>query len=225
MKQPSIYLVGGDEFSAKTEPADRRVLDILGGSRVAIVPTAAARQHPEIAARHGVRHFSRLGGDAEAVMMLGEKDAQDPELCSMLVGADLIYLTGGDPAHLVKVFQGSTALETLRGAAEQGSIIGGSSAGAMALGPVVAFPRQGIGEGLGLVDVATIPHSESIPQARLDEIARTIGAEHWIAAIPSQSSCLVTGDRLESFGPDAVAVYVGATWRIVEPNTETLLSG
>jgi len=223
--QPLIYLAGGGEFSAATEPADRRVLGMLSGSRVAIVPTAAARHSPELAARNGVSYFSRLGGDAEAVMMLDENDAQDEELCSMLARADLIYLTGGDPAHLVKVFQGSRGLETLERAAERGSIIGGSSAGAMALGPVVAFPKQGIAKGLGLVDVVTIPHAESIPQARQDEIADAIGTDHPIAAIPSESTCMVNGDKLESFGPDAVAVYAGATWRTVEPNTATQLSG
>ena len=223
--RPSIYLTGGGEFSAATEPADRRVLGMLGGPRIAIVPTAAARHSPELAAQNGVLYFSRLGSDAEAVRVLEENDAQDAELCSMLAKADLIYLTGGDPAHLVKVFQGSTALETLRQAAERGSIIGGSSAGAMALGPVVAFPKEGIGDGLGLTEVVTIPHAESIPQTRLDEVVDAIGADHPIAAIPAESACMVSGDKLESFGPDAVAVHIGDSWRTVEPNTETSLGG
>lgn len=225
MKQRSVYLAGGGEFSATAAIADRRVLDILSGSRVAIVPTAAARHSPELAAGNGVRYFAELGSDAAAVMILNETDAQDPKLCATLAESDLVYLTGGDPAHLVKVFRESTALEALRRAADQGSIIGGSSAGAMALGPVVAFPKEGIGEGLGLVDVVTIPHSESIPQARMDEIADAIGGDHPIVAIPAESACMVSGDRLESFGPDSVSVYIGGEWRTVEPNTGTLLGG
>lgn len=225
MEQPFVYLVGGGEFSDRTAPADRRMLGMLAGARVAIVPTAAAQHRPELAAGHGVRYFARLGSDAEAVMILNQKDAEDPELCSVLVKADLIYLTGGDPAHLVRAFRGSAAFEALRGAAEQGSIIGGSSAGAMALGPVVAFPNAGIGEGLGLIKLVTIPHAESIPQARMDQITDAIGGDHPIVAICAESACMVSGDKLENFGPDAVAVYVGGGWRTVEPNTKTLPSG
>ena len=51
IRQP-IYLVGGDEFSSATAQADKRVLAMLEGPRVAVVPTAAASHRPELAAEN-----------------------------------------------------------------------------------------------------------------------------------------------------------------------------
>jgi len=196
---------------------------MLEGRRVAVVPTAAASHRPELAAENGVRHFSALGADATTVMILDEADAANEALCGRLMESDLIYLTGGNPAHLVEVLQGSPALAALRQSLEQGSIVGGSSAGAMALGPLVAFPRQGVADGLALADVVTVPHSESIEEGRLQELSRTIGGDHTIVAIPSQSACLVTGQRLEGLGPDAVSVFAVGSWHRVEPGGDLSL--
>jgi peptidase E len=218
-----IYLVGGDEFSAATAQADERVLGMLGRKRVAVVPTAAAGQRPELAGENGVRHFAALGADARIVMILDKADAGDRDLCERLTESDLIYLTGGNPTHLVEVLQGSPALAALRQSSAQGAIVGGSSAGAMALGPVVAFPRQGVAKGLAMVEVVTVPHSESIEEERLQELSRTVAGDHTIVAIPSRSACLVTGQRLKGLGPDAVSVFAGGAWRRIEPGRELSL--
>ena len=203
--------------------ADERVLGMLKGKRVAVVPTAAAQHRPELAGGNGVRHFAALGAEASVVMILDKADARNAELCGRLTESDLIYLSGGDPAHLVEVFQGSLALATLRQSAERGSIVGGSSAGAMALGPMVAFPQQGVARGLAIVDVVTVPHSESIGEGRLRELSRTVGNDHTIVAIPSRSACLVTGKQLEGLGPDAVSVFAEGAWHRVEPGQELSL--
>ena len=103
MTGQAIYLVGGDEFSPATALADERVLGMLRRKRVAVVPTAAADQRPELAGENGVRHFSALGADASIVMILDKADAGNGEFCERLMESDLIYLTGGSPAHLVEV--------------------------------------------------------------------------------------------------------------------------
>ncbi len=98
-----IALVGGNEFRANCDSMDRLLLDATGAERpgVAIIPTAAAEQNPSMAAANGVSHFDRLGADAWPLMVLTSGDAGDPKNVSRLDDADLVYLTGGDPGHLV----------------------------------------------------------------------------------------------------------------------------
>jgi cyanophycinase len=221
--QAPIYLVGGDEFSTATEEADRHVLGLLADPLVVILPTAAAEQRPDLAARNGIRYFTGLGAAAEAVMVLDNADADSEKLCSQLDAADLIYLPGGNPARVVDVLGESRALDVIRRAPDRGAIVGGSSAGAMALGPVVAFPGGGTANGLNILNVVTVPHSESIAEERLQQLAGTISRDHAIAAIPSQSACLVTGTRLRNLGPVASSLLVRDDWHRVEPGEEVSL--
>jgi hypothetical protein len=52
-----IALHGGGEFQRGSEIGDRRLVVAAGGAdaRVIVVPTAAARDYPEMAARNGVQ--------------------------------------------------------------------------------------------------------------------------------------------------------------------------
>ena len=73
-----ISLVGGDEFGPRCESMDRELLDLRPSTRlaarlaVAVVPTAAAGQRPELAAANGTRYFESLGAEARGVMARGE---------------------------------------------------------------------------------------------------------------------------------------------------------
>ena len=65
-----IALVGGDEFGPRCESVDRELLNLRPSTRlaVAVVPTAAAGQRPELAAANGTRYFESLGAEARGVM-------------------------------------------------------------------------------------------------------------------------------------------------------------
>ena len=119
MSLRKIALVGGDEFRRGCEAMDTTILEATGARRprVSVVPTAAAAQNPAKAASNGVSYFSSLGADASAVMALGPADAADPGLIAPLAQADVVYLTGGDPAHLLRTLRGSLLLDALRGRA------------------------------------------------------------------------------------------------------------
>ena len=156
-----IALVGGDEFRDGCEPMDREILDATGASRprVLIVPTAAARQNPSKAAANGVAYFEGLGAEADSLMVLDSEDAGDYGLVSRVRWADVIYLTGGDPAHLLNVLRGSRMLESVKEAVSGGAVLAGSSAGAMVLGEWMRY--GGVRPALGLLDgLAVLPHHE-----------------------------------------------------------------
>ena len=101
-------MVGGDEFRASCVVMDRHVLELTAKAnpRVAIIPTAAARENPGLAASNGVRHFSGLGADAYSVDVVRREDAENPRIVAQLDGANVIYFTGGSPEHLHSVLAG-----------------------------------------------------------------------------------------------------------------------
>ena len=125
-----IALVGGNEFRENCESMDRAVLAATGVERprVAISPTAAAQQGASMAAANGVSYFGRLGADAWPLMVLSSNDADDPKFVSRLDDADLVYLTGGDPGHLLDVLAGSALLDGLKRVLKRGAVVAGSSA-------------------------------------------------------------------------------------------------
>ena len=93
-------------------------------------------------------------------MVLNATDANDEALIAAADEADVIYLTGGNPAHLLDTLAGSRLAAALRAALHRGAIVAGSSAGAMALGDRMRF-RGEWSEALGLArGVAVLPHHE-----------------------------------------------------------------
>jgi len=207
-----LALHGGGEFQRGSEIGDRRLVVAAGGAdaRVIVVPAAAAREHPEMAARGGVQWFKQIGAQAEAVMVVDARSAKDATLVAVIDSATLIYLPGGDPALLVETLRGSPAWQAIAKAYERGVSIGGASAGAMALGRQMGNPRTGgLIDGLGLIPIVTLPHfrAERIDWARalrgqLDRATRLFG-------IAERTSAIWDGSRWNVWGlGDVVEVGV-----------------
>jgi len=205
-----IVLMGGNEFRPDCEPMDRGILAGLGPNpRVVILPTAAARENPDLAAENGVRHFSRLGARAEAAMVVDSATARDEQWLGLIRNADLIYLAGGDPAYLLETLRNSAAWEVALEVWKSGRTLAGSSAGAMIFGGQLWVPGKGWHEGLGLLPgYAIIPH-----HARL---AKLWNAERMRSSLPKgvtligiDEATALFGPPWEVIGPGKVAVYKG----------------
>ncbi len=211
-----LALVGGDEFRDGCEPMDKTILSATGKKTpvALIVPTAAALQKPELAARNGVRYFTNLGADAHPLMALNRKDAMDSALASEIDSADMIYLTGGNPARLLESLTGSTLLAGVKTALERGAILAGSSAGAMVMGSWMRFQqwRRALGIANG---IATLPHHErSDPDSTLRRIASDAPAElDAILGIDGRCGALSGPDGWTALGPGGITVYRNNDWR------------
>ena len=202
-----IALHGGGEFQRGSEIGDRRLVVAAGGAdaRVIVVPTAAAREYPEMAARNGVQWFKQIGAQAAAAMVVDQRSANDSAIVATIESASLIYLPGGDPVLLVETLRDSQAWRAIVKAHERGVVIGGASAGAMALGTRLWNPHTGdLIDGLGLIPVVTLPHfgAERIDRARalrqqLDRAARLFG-------IAERMSAIWDGSRWNVWGPGVV---------------------
>ena len=167
----SIALHGGGEFL----PGDERFLEALvecapstaDPVRIVVIPTAAARGRPDLAAAHGVEAFGRIGRglgrrvEAVAVPVIDAPSAADPALAATISRADIIHFPGGDPDLIPALLRGSAAWKAVVEAVERGAVLAGASAGAMALGGWT-WTRSGGVPGLGLVpNLVVVPHADA----------------------------------------------------------------
>ncbi len=211
-------MVGGDEFRASCVVMDRHVLELTATAnpRVAIIPTAAARENPGLAASNGVRHFSGLGADAYSVDVVRREDAENPRIVAQLDGANVIYFTGGSPEHLHSVLAGSAFLAAVAEACDAGAIWAGSSAGAMVLGSVMRRPSSGspVSPALGMVaNVMVLPHHErSDPHAVTDQLAGSATFGLTVLGIDGGSGVLLDPDGATALGAGNVTVYRSGEW-------------
>ena len=219
-----IALHGGGEFLPGDEPFLTALLDLAARQgrderpiRVAIVPTAAARGRPDLAAANGVGAFQRLataGGldiRAVAIPIVDEASAADPALAARLVEADLIHLPGGDPDLVPTILGGSRAWVAIETAYGSGAVLAGASAGAMALASWTWTPRGGI-VGLGVVPgLVVVPHA--------DAAAWSVTLERFGGDAPPGLGALGLEERtgVISEDPDDRAGHRAIEWRVVGP--------
>jgi cyanophycinase len=172
-----VALVGAGEFLPSMSEFDASLLESTGRSRprVAIVPTASYPDGEAVFQRWaamGVAHFSGLGAEVEPVLVRDRAGADDAAAAQAVGEADLVYLSGGKPSHLLESL-GSTAVgRALTDAHERGAALVGCSAGAMALAGhafdfrmrLMPFPLRWA-RGLGFApELSVVPHYDAWPE-------------------------------------------------------------
>ncbi|HUF32125.1 MAG TPA: Type 1 glutamine amidotransferase-like domain-containing protein [Acidimicrobiales bacterium] len=194
-----LALVGGGEWRDGST-VDAELLEASGASEVLVLPTAAAYEHPDRAVAVARAWFGGIGAEVRGLEVLQRSDALDPDHVAAVAGARFIYLGGGSPLHLRSVLKDSPVLEAIRSAWQDGAVLAGSSAGAMALCDPMIDPRGGaFTVGLGLVvGLAVLPHADS---RVADEHRRTL-------ELAEPTTCVVAL-------PERTAVVRGpdGTWR------------
>ena len=214
-----LALVGGDEFRQGCESMDAAILAATGKSSptVLIVPTAAAFENPARAADNGVRHFRSLGADASPLMVLNHDDAMDSGMSSEIESADVVYLTGGNPAHLLDSLQDSLLLDAIQSRLESGGTLAGSSAGAMAMGSWMRF-RVEWTRTLGVAaGIATLPHHERAdPDTVVGDLRSAPDDLNAVFGVDGAAGALSGPDGWTALGAGRVTVYHGGGWRRYE---------
>jgi cyanophycinase len=197
---------------------DREIMRASGQdpARVLIIPTAAVAG-PVKAANDGVRHFSSLGGNASHLMVLEKSHANDPDFVKAIAGAGVIYFTGGSPDHLLETLQGSQLLKAILEAVEKGTVLAGSSAGAMVMGSLMRRPRIGQWvEALGVTPgIAVFPHHERRDQEEISrQLQDQVSPEVTVLGIDARAGCLGRPGNWRVVGSGKVTVYRGYKWAI-----------
>ena len=215
-----IALVGGNEFRVGCEEMDREIMRASGQNpaKVVVIPTAAVTG-PAKAANDGVTHFAKLGGDSQPLMVLDKGHANDPALLAGLADAGVIYFTGGDPDHLLETLQGSALLDAILQAVERGTVLAGSSAGAMVMGVMMRRPRRGGWvDALGLTpNIAVLPHHEnSDPAETAHQLQQQMPAQLTVLGIDARSGCLGRPGHWRAVGFGKVTVYRSGEYQVYQ---------
>ncbi|HET7026316.1 MAG TPA: Type 1 glutamine amidotransferase-like domain-containing protein [Candidatus Limnocylindrales bacterium] len=172
-----VALVGAGEFLPTMAEVDRELLAAISTRRprVVILPTASWPDGEETFRRWaamGIAHFSSLGAEVEAVLIRDRRDADDPANVQAVGEADLVYLSGGHPDHLLKALAGSQVWAAVRVANAAGAVLVGCSAGAMSLAGRqvnglrrLALPVRWEASLAVVPGCAVLPHYDRIPEA------------------------------------------------------------
>ena len=171
-----VALIGAGEFLPAMNGIDRGLLDLTGQPRprVVILPTASFPDGEPVFRRWatmGVEHFRALGAEVEPILVR-DADGADAASIQAVGEADLVYLSGGKPDHLIRVLEDSALGAALSEAHARGAVLAGCSAGAMVLAErLVGLRRRMLPwplrwrTGLGLVrGAAILPHYDAWPE-------------------------------------------------------------
>jgi len=161
MSGPLVF-VGGGEWTDGCS-FDAALLDSSGADEVLILPTGSAYEHPQRLVAAAEEWFTSLGAKARGIDVLNRTDALDDAYTDAVRSARFVYLAGTSPMHLRSVLKDSPVWDALLHAWDQGAVLAGTSAGAMALCDPMVDPRGGAFTlGLGLVEGLTaIPHFDT----------------------------------------------------------------
>jgi cyanophycinase len=212
-----LLFAGGAEFGGLMSLPDRRALELAGGLTVpvCIIPTAAAPDNNhQRAGNNGVRWFRSLGAsNVVSVPIIDRASANDPRLAEQLRQARLIYLPGGFPGYLGETLRDSLCWHAALEAYKNGSVLGGSSAGAMVLCQHYYDPiRKQVVEGLNLLpNTCILPHHNTFGQSWSRDLASLlpgavlIGIDEYTALLDDGPGARKTSWRV--YGQGAVTLY------------------
>ena len=219
----TIALVGSGEFTPAMEDVDRVLLLATGRNRprVVVLPTASWPDGEEAFRRWaalGAAHFAALGAEVEPVLVRGPEDANDPASAAAIGEADLVYLSGGKPGHLLDALRHGAVGAAIRAAHARGAVVAGCSAGAMVLAGhqlrsagrgFVRFPI-GWRDALGMVPgTIVIPHYDAFPEPLSAAMALVAPAGTLVLGIDEETALVGRYAAWQVHGPGRVTVWRG----------------
>ena len=248
----AIALVGSGEYLEVMNTTDAYLLEQIGGAssaRVVLLPTASGKEEHGPAYWNGLgkHHFHALGvREVRATSIIDRASAADPAQLALLRDGNFYYFSGGDPQYVIETLRDSPAWEIIKAAHEQGAVLAGSSAGAMAISGYTIAVRQMLAgekpawlESLGLLPhLVVFPHFDHvanfIDQAMFQELLSTL-PRHVVAVGIDENTALVgvevlTGDeprakaRWQVMGQQTVKVFErDMAPRTLQPGAEVMI--
>lgn len=195
-----------------------------------VVPTAAGRQHPEVAVEHATAWFKQFGLELTELPVLKRTDANSKALAERARAGGFFYLVGGDPGLVVEVLRSSRVWEAIFEAWRNGAALAGSSAGAMALGGQTLiraswpnrFNRRPA-DALGLVaGTAVLPHFETFGHRWVESARRELPGAVLLGIDERSAAVWTDAGRWRAAGPGSVTVIKGSTVTTFKPGSQVL---
>lgn len=210
-----LLLEGGAEFGGQMSEPDLRVIKLAGGfdAPIALLPTAAAPDNNnEQAGRNGQRWFQSLGAShVDLVPVIDKSSAEDPALAARVHAARLIYLLGGFPRHLGETLANSLVWQAaLEAYYEEGTVIAGSSAGAMVLCEHYYDPFSNkLLRGLNLLsNICVLPHHNSFGKRWMGNLTKLL-PDSLLIGVDEQTGMIRDHESWSVYGAGEVTLYRG----------------
>jgi cyanophycinase len=213
-----LALVGGDEFRPGNEPHDERLVQAANrldrAAPAFIIASAAAREGPDQAVATARAWFAGLGLDVEELPLRTRRQAHDSAIVQQAREGRFFYLTGGDPRLVVEILVDTPTWRAIVEAWRNGTVLAGSSAGALAFGAWTLARRAEPGNilrnarpALGLVAAVVVPHFATMGPQWVPEIRPAVTAVGGILlGLDERTAALWSGGEWRAFGAGSVVI-------------------
>ena len=214
-----LLIIGGAEDRCCGAGLLERFVELCGGERARIVLVTTATDVPEQVHADYERVFLKLGvDDIKELRLHGRNEADSDEAAATLASATGVFLSGGDQSKL-RTLVGSRINDLLEEGLDDGLIVGGTSAGATAMGRTMILGGAGsdvsaatvrTGPGLGLLPRALID-MHFVERGRLPRLlsAVSLDPDHLGLGLDENTGVLVDDNGFEVLG-SGVATVVDA---------------
>ena len=194
-----LALQGGGPFVANDD-LDRRLIAAAGATRVIMLPTADAYEHPELLVAAAMAWGERLDVEVEALMVMRRGEAMEDGVVGVIRGARAVYLVGDQPLHLRSVLKGTPLWEAIVQVQASGGLVAATGGSAAAMCDPMVDPRGGAFTlGLGVIDgVALVTEAETWSSDRLHRTLKLANTP--IVELPSGSALVRTAEGWERVG-------------------------
>lgn len=189
-----LALVGGAAWTPGCN-FDRDLLAAVGADEVAVLPTAAAYEHPDHAVAAATEWFATLGARVRPVMAVDRAGANDEGNVAAVRAARFVYLADGSPMHLRSVLLHTPLWDALVAAWNEGAVVAGTAAGAMVLCDPMVDPRGGAYTvGLGLVgQLGLVPRADTWSDDKLHRTRQLAPAGVPVAMVDERTALIRDG--------------------------------
>lgn len=217
-----VVVIGGAEDKRGDRLVLSRLVEMAGPDPHLVVLSTASMRGEEAIARYG-ELFTEMGAArVTGLRPLTREEADDPAASATVMGANGVFLTGGNQVRLVSVIGGTRLEDALFSARDRGAVIAGTSAGASAVAAhMVAFGRPGasprhrmvhISAGLGLIeDVIVDQHFEQ--RGRMGRLLAAVAISPKLLGLglDEDTAAIVYADRtVEVVGKGSVTIVDGS---------------
>jgi cyanophycinase len=183
----TFVLIGGGGAAPEHHLAGifQRFIALAGGVHAPIAILTCATSHPERQGKRTHDFFEAQGAlDLHTPLIRTRDEANDPHHADLLARCRGVYMTGGDQSKYVHILAGTRCGEVLANAAQSGLVVGGTSAGAVAVSDVMIarsydwiMRRRGIPvvrKGLGLLGRGIAIDSHFGQRRRIPRLVRIV---------------------------------------------------
>ena len=222
-----LLIIGGAEDRCCGTGLLERFVELCGGERARIVLVTTATGMPDQVHAEYEQVFRKLGVDRTSELRLrGRADADSDEAAAELTVATGVFFSGGDQSRL-RTLVGSRTSQVLRQRLTSGLVVGGTSAGATAMGRTMILGGEGpevsaaavrTGPGLGLVPKALIDMHFG-ERGRLPRLLSAVAQDpdHLGIGIDENTAILAEGNGFEVLGTGVATVVDAENATVVHP--------